>query len=121
MPAPADPKTYHILHVDRLRSVVKTRGLLSDKRIVQRKPTGTTIGMTDINGRRLKELHLDSHPDLSAGGCVRFHFCRRSVMLYVISCASHPQLSHRGGQRPIVHLEADLRSTVAWADRKGLR
>lgn len=42
-------------------------------------------------------------------------------MLYVISRANHPQLSYRGGQKPIVHLEADLRSTVAWADGKSRR
>ena len=42
-------------------------------------------------------------------------------MLYVISQANHPQLSYRGGQGPIVHLEADLRSTVAWAGKLGLR
>ena len=35
--------------------------------------------------------------------------------------ANHPQLSYRGGQGPIVHLEADLRSTVAWAEERGLR
>ena len=55
------------------------------------------------------------------GHCVPLYFCPRSVMPYVISRANHPQLSHRGGQGPIVHLEADLRSTVAWAGRKGLR
>ena len=121
MPAPANPKIYHIIHVDRLRSVIKARGLLSDARIAHRQPAGTTIGMKNIKRRRLTELRLDSHPDLFVGDCVPFYFCRRSVMLYVISWANHPQLSYRGGQEPIVHLEADLRSTVAWADRKGLR
>jgi len=121
MSAPADPKIYHIIHVDRLRSVIKARGLLSDAQIAHRKPAGTTIGMQDIKRRRLKELHLASHPDLFVGDCVPFYFCPRSVMLYVISWANHPQLSYRGGQARIVHLEADLRSTVAWAERKGLR
>ena len=121
MPAPADPKIYHIIHVDRLRSVVKARGLLSEAKIASRKPAGTTIGMKDIKRRRLKELRLNSHPDLFVGDCVPFYFCPRSVMLYVISCANHPELSYRGGQCPIVHLEADLRSTVAWANKKGLR
>ena len=37
-------------------------------------------------------------------------------MLYVISRQNHPSLSYRGGQNPIVHLEADLREAVAWAD-----
>ena len=69
----------------------------------------------------MTELRLTSHPDLFVGDCVPFYFCPRSVMLYVISRANHPQLSYRGGQGPIVHMEADLRSTVAWADKKGLR
>jgi hypothetical protein len=36
-------------------------------------------------------------------------------MLFVIHCANHPELSYRGGQEPIVHLEADLHAVVAWA------
>ena len=77
--------------------------------------------MEDIKRRRLTELRLNSHPDLFVGDCVPFYFCPRSVMLYVISRANHPQLSYRGGQGSIVHLQADLRSTVAWAGKKGLR
>ena len=34
---------------------------------------------------------------------------------------NHPALVYRGGQGPIVHLEADLRDTVAWADPNRLR
>ncbi len=34
---------------------------------------------------------------------------------------NHPELVYRGGQDPIVHLEADLRDTVAWADQNRLR
>ena len=43
-------------------------------------------------------------------------FCQtgrsRSVMLYVIDKANHPNLAWRGGQGPIVHIEADLREVV---------
>ena len=42
-------------------------------------------------------------------------------MLYVIYMKNHPELVYRGGQGPIVHLEADLRGTVAWADQNRLR
>ena len=42
-------------------------------------------------------------------------------MLYVIYMKNHPELVYRGGQGPIVHLEADLRDTVAWADQNRLR
>ncbi len=41
-------------------------------------------------------------------------------MLYLIHQANHPDLIYRGGQGPIVHLEADLRQTVAWAEGHGL-
>ena len=37
-------------------------------------------------------------------------------MLYVIHMANHPELAYRGGQGPIVHLEADLKQVVEWAD-----
>lgn len=36
-------------------------------------------------------------------------------MLYVLHCSNHPELAYTGGQRPIVHLEADLHDVVAWA------
>ena len=121
MPVPAQPKIYHIVHVDRLPSIVAAGGLLCDAEMARREPVGTTIGMNDIKRRRLNELNLGSYPDLRVGACVPFYFCPRSVMLYVISQANHPQLSYRGGQGPIVHLEADLRSTVVWAEESGLR
>lgn len=43
------------------------------------------------------------------------------MMLYVIHCANHPELPYRGGQQPIVHLEADLHRVVQWAEANGLR
>jgi ssDNA thymidine ADP-ribosyltransferase, DarT len=52
------------------------------------------------------------------GDFVPFYFCPRSLMLYVISKANHPQLAYRGGQRPIVHLEADLHETVILAQQQ---
>ncbi len=42
-------------------------------------------------------------------------------MLYVIRQANHPELAYREGQGPIVHLEADLRQSVAWAEDRELR
>ncbi len=108
MSVPADPKIYHIIHVDRLPFVITDGGLLCDAAIARREPIGTTIGMNDIKQRRLAELRLDSHPDLHVGEFVPFYFCPRSVMLYVISRANHPQLSYQGGQAPIVHLEMEI-------------
>src|ERR1044071_6659432 len=42
-------------------------------------------------------------------------------MLYVIYQANHPELTYRGGQEPIVHMEADLDASVAWAQRNNQR
>ena len=42
-------------------------------------------------------------------------------MLYVIYCANHLGLASIGGQRPIVHLEADLHAVVQWADDRRVR
>ena len=118
---PPQPKIYHIAHVDRLPSIVADGFLWCDAEIVRRAPPGTTIGMNGIKQRRLTELRLSSHPDLHVGDCVPFYFCPRSVMLYVIHAANHPELDYRGGQGPIVHLEADLRPVVAWANANGRR
>jgi hypothetical protein len=54
---------------------------------------GTTIGMGSIKQRRLNELRL----------------------------TNHPELTYRGGQGPILHLEADLHAVVQWAQQQGLR
>ncbi|WP_345785818.1 DUF4433 domain-containing protein [Gemmatimonas sp.] len=121
MTVPAQPKIYHICHVDRLPSIVSDESLWCDAEMVRRAPLGTVIGMNSIKHRRLNELSLTSHPDLRVGACVPFYFCPRSVMLYLIHQANHPELAYRGGQGAIIHLEADLRATVAWADAKARR
>ena len=115
MSVPANPKIYHICHIDRLRSIVAEGALLCDAEIARRPPIGTIIGMTGIKQRRLA-LTLSSHPDIRVGDCVPFYFCPRSIMLYLIYRANHDALVYRGGQGSIIHLEADLRRTVAWAD-----
>lgn len=115
-------KIYHIAHMDRLFSIAEDGYLWCDARMTELDDQrGTTIGMSNIKRRRMEELRLSSHPDLHVGDCVPFYFCPRSVMLYVISRGNDPQLGYRGGQDPIVHLEADLEQTVAWADANNLR
>ena len=121
IPALAEPKIYHIVHVDRLPSIIADGWLWCDAEIVQRTPPGTTIGMNSIKERRLNELPLNSHPDLHVGDCVPFYFCPRSIMLYLLYRSNHPELAYRGGQDSIVHLETDLLQTVAWAEAHGQR
>ena len=117
-PPPTAPKIYHIVHVDRVASILADGCLRSDAAMAQRSGCGTTIGMSAIKERRLV-LSVDCHPGTHVGEYVPFYFCSRSVMLYVIHMANHPELAYRGGQAPIVHLEADLLEVVAWADGVG--
>lgn len=116
MPPPSQPRIYHIVHLDRLGSIVRDGHLLSDAQVTARGNAGTTIGMNKIKQRRMTNM-LTSHPDLAVGACVPFYFCPRSVMLYVISCRNHSELAYQGGQEPIVHLDVDLHAAVSWADR----
>ena len=116
MTNPSNTKIYHIVHVDRLPSILADGSLWCDRVIRQRNTQGTTIGMNSIKDRRLS-LPLSSHPGLHVGDCVPFYFCPRSVMLYLIYRANHEELAYHGGQEPIVHLEADLNGVVSWADQ----
>lgn len=120
MPVPERPKIYHIVHHDRLGSILDADGLLCDAEVVRTNRAGTTIGMSNIKAMRLSTT-LESYSDIRVGNCVPFYFCPRSVMLYVICMANHPQLNYRGGQGPIVHLEADLYHSVQWAEQAGFR
>jgi hypothetical protein len=115
MPLPHQPKIYHILHVDRLASVLADGGLWSDSMVQRNASSGTTIGMSSIKERRLKSA-LTSHPTPHVGDCVPFYFFPRSIMLYLIYQGNHPELTYRGGQEPILHLECDLHASIAWAE-----
>ena len=117
---PAHPKIYHIVHVDRLASIVADERLWCDAKVIKRQSAGTTIGMNSIKHRRLHS-RLSSWPDLTVGECVPFYFCPRSIMLFIISRANHPELAYRGGQGPIVHLECDLNEVIASADSNARR
>ena len=116
MAVPAHPKIYHIVHVDRLGSIVADGRLWCDAEAIRRGSAGTTIGMSSIKERRLRSP-LASYPDLMVGGCVPFYFCPRSIMLYLIYRANHEDLAYRGGQGPIVHLECDLHEVIAAAEK----
>lgn len=118
---PFPVKIYHIVHIDKLPSILKDGGLLCDAEIQRRSPVGTTIGMGKIKRRRLEELTLSSFPDLHVGDCVPFYFCPRSVMLYMFSRGNHPEIDYCGGQEPIVHLVVDMRKAMRWAAQEHLR
>jgi ssDNA thymidine ADP-ribosyltransferase, DarT len=119
MPVPANPKIYHIVHVDKLASIVADGCLWSDAELAARPVVGTVIGMNAIKARRL-ELPVPSHPNLTVGQCVPFYFCSRSVMLYMMHMRN-AELTYKGGQEPIVHLVVDLKAAVAWANANNRR
>ena len=113
-------KIYHIVHVDRLPSILADGGLFCDTEIVRTRRPGTNIGLDNIKQRRCTELSLNNYPDLFVGACVPFYFCPRSVMLYLIH-KRNKELVFQGGQEQIIHLVADLYEAVNWANTNGLR
>ncbi len=116
---PTEPKIYHIVHVDRVPSIVAHGFLWSDVESRNRKISGTSIGLPSVKSRR-RAKEVESCPGLMVGNCVPFNFCPRSVMLYVIHKGNLEELPYSGGQGMIVHLEADLEQAVSWAKKNGL-
>ena len=71
MAPPGQPKIYHIVHVDRLNSIVADGRLWSDASLQHHARPGTVIGMSAIKERRLTN-QLVSRPGLKVGDCVPF-------------------------------------------------
>jgi hypothetical protein len=111
---------YHITHVDNLPAILAAGGLRSDAAMLAAGGPAASIGMGTIKQRRLA-LPVKCHPGDMVGAYVPFYFCPRSIMLFLIHCANHPELAYRGGQGPILHLEADMREAMAWAEAQGRR
>ena len=105
MPVPKAPKLYHIVHIDRVPSIIADGRLWCDSKMAARSDAGTMIGIPGIKERRLRNV-LGKYPELCVGDCVPFYFCPRSVMLYVIHKGNHSALTYKDGQERIVHLEA---------------
>jgi hypothetical protein len=117
---PLNPKIYRITHLENLPGIVD--GMLwSDAERIRRDVNCHIVGMKEIKRRRLEELDVACHPGTKVGRYVPFYFCYRSIMLYLLYRGNHPDLAYRGGQNPIIHLEADLHATVDWADANGRR
>jgi hypothetical protein len=120
VPVPTAPKLYHITHVNNLASIVADGALWSDAALIARGGPAASIGMGSIKQRRLR-LPVKCHPGDFVGGYVPFYFCPRSIMLFLIHCANHPELKYQGGQAPILHLELDLHEVMQWSDGQGRR
>lgn len=120
MPIPEHPKIYHITHLENLPRLVD--GVVwSDAERIRQGLDSTVVGMNEIKRRRLEELDVRCHGGTKVGEYVPFYFCIRSIMLYLLYQGNHPDLTYRGGQRPIVHLEADLHAAVDWAEANARR
>jgi hypothetical protein len=116
-PIPDDPKVYHITHVSNLPDVVRAGCLWSDAKRLELGVPCRVVGMSTIKERRLG-IPVPPHPGTTVGQYAPFYFCPRSIMLFILHRANHPDLEYRGGQAGIVHLVADLRGTVRWADEQ---
>ena len=97
MTVPARPKIFHITHVDNLPGILADGGLLPDAALISRNANVAGIGMSSIKQRRLT-LPVVCHPGDYVGDYVPFYFCPRSIMLFLIHCKNHPDLTYRGGQ-----------------------
>ncbi|MEO7967089.1 MAG: DUF4433 domain-containing protein [Gemmatimonadaceae bacterium] len=119
-PAPPRPKIYHITHEENLPSIIAAGGIWSDAAMILKGLATASIGMSTIKQRRLS-LPVKCHQPDKVGEYVPFYFGTRSIMLYLIHMANHVELTYRGGQGPIVHLEADFNETVEWASANDTR
>jgi hypothetical protein len=120
-PYPAHQKIWHITHHKNLASILQCGALWSDAKRLESKIDCSLVGMRKIKARRLTEITVDCHPGTKVGEYVPFYFCPRSVMLYILHMGNSPDLDYHGGQEPIVHLQADLRSVINWAGESGVR
>lgn len=115
----AHPKIYHITHAGNPPQVIQQGMTWSDARRIEPGLNCELDGMSAIKQRRLATREVPCHPGATVGEYVPFYLCPRSIMPCLLHMGDHPALSYDGGQEPIVHLAADLRATVAWADQIG--
>ncbi len=118
---PDNPKIYHITHVRNLPQIVEAGRLWSDAKRIELGLNCDVVGMSHIKRRRLQEIEVGCHTGTRVGDYVPFYFCPRSIMLYILHRGNHPDLNYTEGQRPIVHLRADLHAVVEWAETKQRR
>lgn len=116
--SPDNPKIYHITPVKNLPSMAADGCIWSDVQRLQRGLAAELVGLTDIKQVRLTKP-VPCCPGTTVGQYAPFYLCPRSVMLYILHMGNYQGLTYKEGQRPIVHLEADMRAAVIWARRVG--
>lgn len=118
---PDNPKIYHITHVDNLPGILSAGRVWSDAKRIELGVNSKVVGLSEIKERRLKELEVKCHPGTMVGEYAPFYFCPRSIMLYIFYKANHPSLTYKGGQGPIIHLQADVAAVIEWAEAHNVR
>ena len=118
---PKNPKIYHITLIDNLDNILHNEVLWSDAKRLELGLECEIVGMSEIKRRRLKELEVKCHSGTMVGEYVLFYFCPRSIMLYLLHMGNHSDISYRGGQSPILHLQADLEAAIQWANKEDIR
>lgn len=105
---PDDPPIFHITRVEHVASIVE-HGLCCDARVRRE-----GLGLIRIGHAHIKERRLARAVHVAAGGVladyVPFHFCPRSVMLYVV-WRGHD--GYDGGEDRVIHLCSTVRTVVA--------
>ena len=118
---PEHPKIYHITHIDNLEGILKDKVLWSDAKRLELGLDCEIVGMPAIKQARLEEVHVKCYPETMVGEYVPFYFCPRSIMLYILHMGNHKDINYHKGQNQIVHLQADLRATIQWAEKNNVR
>jgi ssDNA thymidine ADP-ribosyltransferase, DarT len=118
---PDRPKIYHITHIDNLPSITKTMELVSDANRIANELSCSLVGMSTIKQRRLEDIEVSCHAGTMVGQYVPFYFCPRSIMLYILHMGNHPDVTYKGGQQPMLHLQADVHTVINWANLNAVR
>ncbi len=121
MSVPTQPKIFHITHLRNLEQIARDEGIWSDAKRIERKLNCQLVGMSTIKQRRLEDIDVRCHPGIKVGQCVPFYFCPRSIMLYILHKGNHQDINYTEGQRPMIHMQVDLRETVKQADKSSVK
>ncbi len=117
MSVPTEPKIFHITHLRNLGQIARAGRIWSDAKRIERRLDCQLVGMSTIKQRRLEKNDVRCHPGTKVGQYVPFYFCPRSIMLYILHRGNHQDIDYTEGQRPIIHMQVDLRETVRRADK----
>jgi hypothetical protein len=118
---PIHQKIYHITHINNLEGILSDKVIWSDAKRLKLGLECEIVGMLKIKKRRLEELEVKCHPGTKVGEYAAFYFCPRSIMLYILYKGNHPDIDYHEGQQPIIHLQADLNTTIQWANKNKVR